>query len=368
MFREQLEQSGFLQLLPGLFSRFTQALQAGTATGDVSAGHHIPQQGVGLLQLKKWLDMLLGPSFLSTHAAGPALVEPTLRFAHASVQYVSRALQQVGRQDWMVNWLRHAWNTAASAAVAAHDCLHRVYDSQASIGSGAHRASSSYAARRSEISAGGVSVSCAEPAVQWLCLMALAQTLDTWVAKHTRHAADSSSAQQWAAVAALAASMPPAYSNMADQLGCSRELVLLFTSVVPHQHVSDLYAQQRIDPIFLCLEHAVSFKHSQHVGLMMALPAVVLQWLSDMPPRQLVNKAKQCVSVACYFALQAFQDANTLAARNSSRSRSRRSSSSSMQATLEANVALQSRSLLSRHICRSFACPCCRSCWLCGAP
>jgi hypothetical protein len=138
--------------------------------------------------------------------------------------------------------------------------------------------------------------------------MVLVQTMAPWVAKRTRHAADSSNAQHWAAVAALAASMPPAYSNMADQLGCGREVVLLMAGVVAH-----LDEQQRTSQVMQCLEEVVfGSKQHRHAALLMALPAVVLQWLSDMSPRQMLNRAEQCAK-ACSWGFVALAGAGTLA-------------------------------------------------------
>lgn len=100
MFKAQVQQSGFLQLMPGLLSSFTEAVRTYHPTGSASTDELIAVQAGTLIQLFMRLSgMLGGPSFLTTHAAGPALVEPALRFHHASVQYVSRALQQTGQQD-----------------------------------------------------------------------------------------------------------------------------------------------------------------------------------------------------------------------------------------------------------------------------
>jgi hypothetical protein len=101
--------------------------------------------------------------------------------------------------------------------------------------------------------------------------------------------------------------MPPAYSNMADQLGCSRELVLLMAAALSRLKTL------RFD-VFFCLE--LAFQQHTPTGLVMALPAVVLQWLSDMSPRQLLSRAELCAK-ACARAFHAFEDARTLAAQHS---------------------------------------------------
>jgi hypothetical protein len=106
--------------------------------------------------------------------------------------------------------------------------------------------------------------------------------------------------QHWAAVAALAGSMPPVYSNMADQLGCGREVVLLMTGALSHL-LKDF-------DIEFCLQRA--FMQHTPTSLVTALPAVILQWLSDTPPQELVDKAEQC-GKACSRILMAFQRAET---------------------------------------------------------
>lgn len=144
MFTAQLEQSGFLQLLPGLLSRFTEAVQADTATQDFSASECTAFQAQQLVELVACMSGLHGgfaffKGRLGTHAAGPALVEPVLQLPHIGMQYISRALQQLGRQDWMDAWLRAARNiagVAAAAAETAESLNNGSGDGQPSSGSG----------------------------------------------------------------------------------------------------------------------------------------------------------------------------------------------------------------------------------------
>jgi hypothetical protein len=168
MFKAQLEGSGFPQLLPGLLGSFTAALQA----GDVNAGQHLARQALTLLQIQHSLDVLLGLSFLSTLAAGPTIVKSMLRFAHASVQYMSKVVQQTGLQDLMSAWLRLGCNIAILAAAEA--CLCREGNSEPSSGSSSSSSSAISTGGTSKVSQSeSESVSCADLGVRWLCLMVL---------------------------------------------------------------------------------------------------------------------------------------------------------------------------------------------------
>jgi hypothetical protein len=257
MVKDQIEQSGLLPHLPGLLGKFTQALQACLATGNFSTSRHIAYQAGTMLVLLQALNTMLGVTACPCpHGATQPLAEPSLELALVSMQYISTALEQIGWQDWMDAWLYETCKAAFPAAASTTIGLagNNRDGSRAGKGTAGEREPSGFASFL-HAHTGGVNASCADLTVRWCCLMLLVGTLMPWVAKRTRYAAKGSSSssssgarvtagsggqdrsqtstqQHWPAVAALADSLPTAYSNMASQLGYSRELVLLLTTVV----------------------------------------------------------------------------------------------------------------------------------------
>jgi hypothetical protein len=364
----QVEQSGFLQQLP-----VALGLQARPLAADQVDGSLGPQDIVNAAGLVHSLSRLQ-PSFLSAHAAGQQCVVPTMQLGLSAFQYTSMALAQVGRQEWMRNFLSCCWQAASAAAAAALKLLASL-DAQQATG-----ASSSTAAGSSSSSTGRSSgtsqrdaahaVLQAEQTAQWLCLNLVVALLAHWQSLQAATATDvgtsnsnsssstapnaaisisrnssravSNSSQQHAAgrpagvqwlPAALAPSMPAAYSSVLDQLGCSREVGLWMAELVRKQERSPALQHtgmlsQRVESAWLegqaergldahsTLMYDLSshnIYHPQLAALQLWVAASAFQFLSCMPPDRLLV-FKGCVGV-CSAAARAHRYGQDVLAR-----------------------------------------------------
>ena len=284
MLFEQLEQSGLLWQLPGQLSSESDMLSRtpfqDSAAGAVAAGRMHKTAG-NLLHMVLSLQRMY-PSFLQTHAAGRRCMVPAVQLALSSLQYISTAMAQAGRQEWMGAWLDGCWKTgtiAYSSAMALLDALPNKSESGSSSSESHHAShgaaasssasgSSSGAADSSNVTskdtADALIVLQAEQTMQMCCLRVvvtmLAQfmqhsrerdagtvsssTTTTGSSSSTTGSSDGGSAssrrqttardnavprEQWLP-GVLAPTMPAVYSSMLEQLGCSREVGLWLAS------------------------------------------------------------------------------------------------------------------------------------------
>jgi hypothetical protein len=126
MFWEQLERSSFLQQLPSAFTLQASRMQA-------SGAQHIDSASVFLHMpaFHLWGGLQrLQPSFLTDHVTGQQCIVPAMQLGLASLQYISKAASQGGRQDWMRDLLQLSCNAALDAATAAVSPLEYFFDEQ----------------------------------------------------------------------------------------------------------------------------------------------------------------------------------------------------------------------------------------------
>jgi hypothetical protein len=195
-----------------------------------------------------------------------------MQLALSSMQYVSTALAQSGLQGWMGLWLDSAWHTGFRAVFAAYilGATRGYLEGEEGDRSERSRSQSQHTASRGATAAcsdsgadsntaDNLAVLQAEQTLQWCCLDVaapmLAQLLQQFGDSNTAANSSSSStmgssssssgaaksrrqhrrqstvrssavsSEQWLP-AALAPSMPVAFSSMLEQLGCSREVGL----------------------------------------------------------------------------------------------------------------------------------------------
>jgi hypothetical protein len=357
MLWEQIEQSGFLLQLPPTLS----LLAAGMTAGPFDASVPLRQHAINLANILKVLRQLQ-PSFLTVHAAGQQCLAPTMQLGLSSLHYISIALAQAGRQEGMERCLRRCWDAASFAACAAVDLLEqgRPGDQHAG-GAGTNSGSSSSSSSSSSQRAAALAVLQAEQLAQWLSMNAVVAMLAHWVflqqeaptnaamsnsisitsnsnsslaasRAHSRQpAVDSMSEEQWLP-AALAPSMPAAYSSMLEQLGCSREVGLWVASFLYspgseqdptklHERGMSGWLESNVAgglSVYAELLLAMSLDSNQSPALHMAMAAASLQWLASMPPGMLLTLHKnfdavpQVAASACKYGRLLLQKPSVL--------------------------------------------------------
>jgi hypothetical protein len=107
-----IEQSGVLHQLPGMLTSNLSALQSSGMTDDKSpditlAPVRLSGQIFVQLQLLRGLQHLHSslPAAHAASCAGQQFVVPGMQVCMSSVQHISTAYTQAGRQEWMEHWL-----------------------------------------------------------------------------------------------------------------------------------------------------------------------------------------------------------------------------------------------------------------------
>jgi hypothetical protein len=322
MLWQQLEQSGILHQLPAALR--LQVVHITTNAPAVMSG--LPEHTVNVLQLLRSLQRLY-PSFLTDHAAGQQCVGLIMQLALTTLQYVSRELlAQSGRHERLQCCLCCAWDTASAATFDIRTLLERLCDQQTD------GASSSSSSSTSNGAAAALAVLQDEHILRWACMNAtvvmVAQFLHLATATSSTTSTTSSSSsstsrdaggsshrsrqlvvgnmpgRQWLP-AALAHSMPAAYSSVLEQLGCSREVGLWLATQLTsgwetQQRPRELSSVQRqtwlesivagglelYDGLMRVLADS-SVLQPQLAALQLSAAAAILQWLSSMPTGRL---------------------------------------------------------------------------------
>jgi hypothetical protein len=364
IFWQQVEQSGLLQQLPdaldfepGVLRARPTAVQKGMAgmATDTMMISNIFNLLYGLQQLQ--------PSFLTDHAVGRRCVVPAMQLGLRTLQFVSTAFKQVGRQEWMQELLTRSWNGASSAAIVAADVLkNRLVEECESTGSDSHGSSST------GNSATVLQLLQAQETTQWVCLRVVmpmvAQflqqsadtpgnpastnstcccqqcTADSTASSNCRPAAASSRqhsrqpqqnnapGKQWLP-AVLAPSMPATYSSMLKQLGVGREVALWLAMHVNSRDRSVslgevwthglLVGMRDYNLLLQALNHH-DVSHPLLAALHMSVSAAYLQWLSSMASDKqlsLQGPPVDCVEL-CQIIVESGHRARMLTQRQSS--------------------------------------------------
>ena len=335
MLLEQLEKSGLLQQLPVLLSSNFPYLQ-GRAADDPSG---LEQYTSTLFRLLDAVQQL-HPSFLTDHEAGQQCLAPAMQLSLGSMQFLSSVVGQAGKQDRMVleGWLDSCWEVADSAADAVNSLLER-FDQ---LGDAA----------RAVLGAQQISqwVSMHAAVHMLMGFLQLQQATATRVnplataSSNSNSSARSSSSssskanrhqhgrkpsagrksrekgsgsggegnalgEEWLP-AALAPSMPAAYSMLLENLGCSREVGLWMAALLlsgeemeaPGPPRSEWGADRVLASLGLngrlvcarASNSAVEVMQRQQgatpklAAVHLSISAASLQWLSSMPPGRLL--------------------------------------------------------------------------------
>jgi hypothetical protein len=321
MFWELLEQSAVLQQLPHAFSLQASRMQ-------LSAGQHLDSASMFLHMpaFHLWESLQrLQPSFQTDHVKGQQCIVPAMQLGLASLQYISKAVSQGGRQDWRRDLLRLSCNAALDAATAAVSPLEYLFDEQE--GSSSDGSSDS-------IEGVAADVLQAEETLQCICLSALVPMLVAFLqqapamntatnstastSSRTRSSRGNSASsaaishgdseptysscqtrEQWLP-AALAHSMPAGYSSMLEQLGCSREVGLWLATEL-QSTIQRKPAGWATDSVMVAMKNymlllscAACVRDPQVAAMHLSLAANCLQWLSSMPPDTLLRGLDDC--------------------------------------------------------------------------
>jgi hypothetical protein len=365
MLWQQIEQSGVLQHLPAALSITTPELLDQIPDHPTKAHSCLAGSASEILSWRSFclgnlLDglQMLHPNFLSAHAVGQQCLAPAMQFGMSSLQYISSTLAQAGRQEWMGAWLSGAAFVANNGAVDAGKLLRNLLKQQDTANipwDDASSSSSSGSSTAGQLREAALALLRAPQTMQWVYLHAVvsmmgqflqqaAATAGTASTKTTisssdparvaanspQPAAGSMSGEQWLP-AALAHSMPTAYSCFLEQLGCSREAGL-WLATKHNDTMGKLYpasaatkaagkvSRQGGTPsvsriacdftlespfqISVVLQAVEAFKasklHPQLAAMHLSLSAACLQWLSDTPPRKLTGPTTPDASPGVY--------------------------------------------------------------------
>jgi hypothetical protein len=361
---QQLEQSGFLQLLPELYSNLIQQLEV----SEAAAGERIQELGkawayqVDLFALLLSSLQKLAPDFWTKHAAAQQCLVPAMRLAVLSVRHVSRALQQSGLQEpqpesWMdalVQATTCVANTALDATLQLH-CMHTVEAAAGSTESSRNPASSTLtspdgaggaaasSSSRSDTSAAIPEAVRAEPTLQWASMSLLLTMLQPIAqgsgacavnstdsggsSRVSSQTADSSSharprhkrhqqRQQQASIGPLSdnetpgvvrPTLPAAYSTVLDQLGCSGQLAMWLAKRMDMSQQDIAVRNALVVCGFSQARMKLAAPDAHSISLYLSLPAVLLQCLCDLPPATLPMQTGSCMK-ACVMAGTLLQD------------------------------------------------------------
>jgi hypothetical protein len=252
MFWEQLEASGLLAQLPSLLDSILQDMQTRMAVHASShAGAVLSQDAQNAISIIEVLCALqvLQPCFLAAHELGTSCLMPAMQLGLDSLQYISTAMEQGGKQEWMEPLLRGSWGGLTNIASAAWGLLgfadQQVGGVSASSSAGSsrvpRRARGNLATASSSDTAGSIpsarssssglytgaamKVLQSDQIMQWGCLLLAVPMVGQFLQQATPYASEQ-------LLAVLAPSLPAAYSNMLEQLGISREVGLWLAHIV----------------------------------------------------------------------------------------------------------------------------------------
>jgi hypothetical protein len=362
MLWKQIEQSGLLQQLPGMLRSNLADLQISDGSRAPLAPDRLSGQTFVLLSLLSGLQHLQPKA----QGTGQQFVVPAMQLAMKVVQHISTACSQTGKQDWMEAWL-------AKTAQVANNLL-RSFMLQhksavtAAIAAAAAESSNRGGSSSSNLHGAVVEVLKSEHTLQWLCLDALVPMLaqlmlkDTAPAGSSRRGGSSSSSSGAAAPShqhdqrpsssssssssssiwqpeALAPSMRAAYSNLLDQLGCSREVGLWLALIETKEEGWRVGRGKKgnsfswMEPIRIAVMRSLHIYSSIQTALKqcslttagqqraaphLSFSAACLQWLSNMPPGRLADMGESCAAVcmvtsdACAYGLRLLQQQRQL--------------------------------------------------------
>ena len=249
MLWKQIEQSGLLQQIPSMLRSNLADLHISDESRAPIAPDRLSGQTFLLLLLLSGLQHLQPKA----QGTGQQFVVPAMQLAMQVIQHISTACSQTGKQDGMEAWL-------AKTAQVANNLLrsfmlqHKSAVTAAIAAAAAAAAGSSNRGGSSSSNLHGavLAVLQSEHTLRWLCLDTLVPMLAQLMLQDTapggsssrggissssssssgaaapshQHPSSSSSSSSIWQPAALAPGMPAAYSNLLDQLGCSREVGL----------------------------------------------------------------------------------------------------------------------------------------------
>ena len=361
MLWQQIEQSGLLQQLPGQLSVETaqhiRTPYRHSALG-MYAAERMSRTTSNLLHTVGALQRVY-PMLFSAYPAGRQCLVLAMQLALSSLQYISTAMTKSGRQEWMENWLDSSWTVGTTAASTLFLLNQEASGTGVSSSTQHQHASPGAACSSSSASGDALPLLQAKQTLKWCCLDAvvpmLAQDIqqagNSDTASGSRSTATGSSSStgtatssrqhrqqaparsvlknQWLP-AALAPSMPTAYSSMLKQLGCSREVGLwvALRNILGDDHGEGSPSTLPcIDGTVLIISRSVqvalrgyetllrnSFMQAmggnldlhkgsaQTAALHLSMSAISLQWLSSMPTGSLAA-LKECETVCEVAAL-----------------------------------------------------------------
>ena len=345
MFWAQIEQSGLLQQLPDALDCQPGVLQAcPTAVQKSMAGMASDTMLISNLFNLLYGLQTLQPAFLTSHAEGRRCVFPAMQLGLRTLQFVSTAFKQVGRQEIMQELLTRSWDGASTVAAVALKALQSsAPETGGSAGSGSHGSSSPGS------SAAALQLLQVQQTTEWVCLSVvmpmvaqfLQQATDMpntptssssrttglrgGAASSNRKAAAASATgkassrqcsrqpvtntvagEQWLP-AALAPSMPATYSSLLEQLGVGREVALWLATHINSRDRSSSLGEVWTHGLLVGMgdynlllqalnDYDVS--HPLLAALHLSASAAYLQWLSSMASdKQLSLQGLDCVAL-----------------------------------------------------------------------